>query len=179
LIEWIDRIQVYSWGFWDYMERLKMFVDDGMKDFSFVDEFSEYVVKSPSDRDLRKSVFKALVQILFSELTPNTPSSTAGVSAATIPPNDDEASQPISKRPVSSPSESSLSKPDTQPSTSGQSTPTPFTSNPGGVQPLTPDLPGPFITANTRVDLSSSSAVVPRLLTTICVTLVMMLSLTE
>ena len=46
-----------------------MFVDDGMKDFSFVDEFSEYVVKSPSDRDLRKSVFKALVQILFSELT--------------------------------------------------------------------------------------------------------------
>jgi len=45
LIEWIDRIQVYSWGFWDYMERLKMFVDDGMKDFSFVDEFSEYVVK--------------------------------------------------------------------------------------------------------------------------------------
>ena len=155
-----------------------MFVDDGMKDFSFVDEFSEYVVKSPSDRDLRKSVFKALVQILFSELTPNTPSSTAGVSAATIPPNDAEVSQPISNRPVSSPSKSSLSKPDTQPSTSGPSTHMPFTFDPGVVQPLNPD-PWPFLTANTRVDLSSSLALAPRLLTTICVTLVMVLALTE
>ena len=72
---WMSNIQDFSWGFWDYRERLKLFVDDGMTDDSFVDEFSDIVLDSSRDGPLRKANFKQILEILFLEVeVPPSPS---------------------------------------------------------------------------------------------------------
>ena len=67
LFYWMNNIQEFNWGFWNYMERLKLFVDNGMTDYSFVDEFSNIVLDSTRDGPLRKANFKQILEILFSE----------------------------------------------------------------------------------------------------------------
>ena len=47
------------------MEKIKLFVDGGMKDDSFVDEFSEIVIDSSRDGAQRKANFKKVLEILF------------------------------------------------------------------------------------------------------------------
>jgi len=67
LYHWMSNMQDFNWGFWNYRERLKLFVDDGMTDDSFVDEFSDIVLDSSRDGPLRKANFKLILEILFSE----------------------------------------------------------------------------------------------------------------
>jgi len=65
LLYWADYVQDYNWGYWNYMEKIKLFVDGGMKDDSFVDGFSEIVIDSSRDGALRKANFKKVLEILF------------------------------------------------------------------------------------------------------------------
>ena len=114
-----------------------------MVDFTFVDEFSEMVVKSPVDADLRRSTFKALLHILFSELNLNSPSSVA------VPPDDFETASP-SSGPVYSPYAHDFSPTNTQPAGTLQ----PHESvqkpnNPGGIESS--------LSANTRVELTNAA----------------------
>jgi hypothetical protein len=62
----MSNIQEFNWGFWNYMERLKLFVKNGMTDDSFVDEFSDIVLDSSRDGPIRKANFKQILEILFS-----------------------------------------------------------------------------------------------------------------
>lgn len=117
-----------------------------MVDFTFVDEFSEMVVKSPVDADLRRSTFKALLHILFSELNLNSPSSVA------VPPDDFETASP-SSGPVYSPYAHDFSPTNTQPPTTA-GTLQPHESvqkpnNPGGIESS--------LSANTRVELTNAA----------------------
>lgn len=65
---WMSNVQDFSWGFWNYRERLKLFVDGGMTDDSFVDEFSDIILDSSRDGPLRKANFKQILEILFLEV---------------------------------------------------------------------------------------------------------------
>ena len=67
LIYWADHVQPYKWGFWEYRAQVKLFVDGGMKDDSFVDEFSEIVLESSQDAVLRKEYFRKTLGILLVE----------------------------------------------------------------------------------------------------------------
>jgi hypothetical protein len=144
-------------SYWDYIERLKLFVDSGFVDFTFVDEFSTMVVKSLEDADLRRSTFKALLHILFSELNPIPPSS-AGFDEVTIPPYDFEAYNPSSSPVYSQGNTFDLKN--TQPPTEEAVSPAPVLSQPEHTQvsnkPVGTELSLP---ANTRVDLKNSAAV--------------------
>ena len=68
LFYWMSNIQDFNWGFWNYKRKLKMFVDGGMIDDSFVDEFSEIVLDSSRDGPMRKTNFREILQILFMEI---------------------------------------------------------------------------------------------------------------
>eukprot|EP00804_Cyclotella_cryptica_P017910 CCRYP_001289-RA/>CCRYP_001289-RA protein AED:0.06 eAED:0.06 QI:88/1/1/1/1/1/6/58/1097 len=161
LVEWIDRVQSYSWGYWGYTERLKMFVDGGMNDYSFIDEFSDIVLNSSDDAELRKTTFKSLLRILFSELHSNPPMSTID-GITTVPPYNLETFSPIDTFPVYSPGENNPYFLYTQPPTIGLITAEPFAPQPApGPHQGGSGLPGQALPANTRVDLSSSSVVVP------------------
>jgi hypothetical protein len=83
LFYWMSNIQDFNWGFWNYMERLKLFVNNGMTDDSFVDEFSDIVLDSSRDGPKRKANFKQILETLFSEeeVAPSpSEDSTSGVS---------------------------------------------------------------------------------------------------
>lgn len=51
LFEWIERIQSYSNSDskWDYMEQLKLYVDEGFKDSGFIDAVSSVVTRGCDD----------------------------------------------------------------------------------------------------------------------------------
>eukprot|EP00571_Detonula_confervacea_P001264 CAMPEP_0172318412 /NCGR_PEP_ID=MMETSP1058-20130122/34795_1 /TAXON_ID=83371 /ORGANISM="Detonula confervacea, Strain CCMP 353" /LENGTH=1348 /DNA_ID=CAMNT_0013033243 /DNA_START=80 /DNA_END=4123 /DNA_ORIENTATION=+ len=73
MLYWIDSVQDYNWGYWNYMENVKLFVDGGMKDDSFVDEFSDIVIDSTSDGAMRKANFKKVLKILFVDVFTSSP----------------------------------------------------------------------------------------------------------
>ena len=85
-------------SYWSYIENLKTFVDGGMLDFTFVDKFSEMVVKSSIDAGLRRSTFKALLHILFSDVKLNQPSpvTISSYDIATASPSSDPIDSPYS-----------------------------------------------------------------------------------
>jgi hypothetical protein len=191
MIEWMDRIQTYSWGYanrliycnsrfhllttalssysyWDYIERLKTFVDNGMVDFSFIDDFSTMVVKSPDDADLRKATFKELIHILFSELKPNT-----GSQEITIPPLpvDFETGNP-SKSPAFTPA---FQKVDTSSPTENAISPAPIAS-PEAADTNNPNIPDLALPANTRVDLTNTSQTTFLSVAVMCITIALVFS---
>lgn len=90
----LTLLSIYLFRNWDYIERLHMFVDDGMRDFSFVDQISDMVVNSPDDAHLRKAIFRALLHILFDATNPPNPN--VGSQAVIIPPNNYDTSNPTS-----------------------------------------------------------------------------------
>lgn len=132
-----------------------MFVDNGMNDFSFVDEFSTMVVKSPYDADLRKSTFKELLHILFSELKPSIPSSSTEIQELAIPPDEFETGMP-SRSPVGISSEITLLGIATQAPSERVDSPAPVTSP--QLKPALDSSPELSLPANTRVDFTNSSA---------------------
>mmetsp|Transcript_949 Transcript_949/g.2041 ORF Transcript_949/g.2041 Transcript_949/m.2041 type:complete len:1224 (-) Transcript_949:127-3798(-) len=73
LVYWADYVQEYNWGYFDYMEELKIFVDSGMKDDSFVDQFSKIVVDSSRDADERKANFKRILEIFMTDAPTQNP----------------------------------------------------------------------------------------------------------
>jgi hypothetical protein len=191
MIEWMDRIQSYSWGcatrlfygnsnfhlltttfslyrYWDYIERLKTFVDNGMVDFSFIDDFSTMVVKSPDDADLRKATFKELLLILFSELKPN-----QGSQETTIPllPADFETNNP-SKSPAYT---SVLQEIDTSSPTENAISPAPI-APPEAADAENPNTPDLALPANTRVDLTNKSQTAFLSVAVMCITIALVFS---
>ena len=58
MTDWIERVQSFNWGYWDYKERLKLFVDGGYSDETFMDGFNELVLDSSHDAEERKANFK-------------------------------------------------------------------------------------------------------------------------
>lgn len=66
LLYWVDYVQDYTWGYWNYREKLKLFVDGGMRENDpFVDEFSEIVLDSSRDGAERRANFNLVLDILF------------------------------------------------------------------------------------------------------------------
>jgi hypothetical protein len=81
MFHWMSSVQGFNWGYWNYMDKLKLFVDGGMIDDSFVDEFSDIVLDSSRDGPLRKSSFKRILEIFFSgeQVVPSPSGSTSVV----------------------------------------------------------------------------------------------------
>ena len=72
-IYWMDHVQNFNWGYWNYKEKLKLFVEGGMSDDTFVDDFSEIVIESTRDAEERKSNFKKVLEVLFKEVLTDEP----------------------------------------------------------------------------------------------------------
>mmetsp|Transcript_12134 Transcript_12134/g.23659 ORF Transcript_12134/g.23659 Transcript_12134/m.23659 type:complete len:730 (+) Transcript_12134:73-2262(+) len=47
--EWIENVQSYDRDGWNYIEKLNQFVEDGLKDFSFISTVSKIVAKGSAD----------------------------------------------------------------------------------------------------------------------------------
>ncbi|KAL7527686.1 hypothetical protein ACHAXR_002079 [Thalassiosira sp. AJA248-18] len=94
LLYWVDYVQDYTWGYWNYFEKLQLFVDGGMKDDSFVDEFSEIVVDSSRDGALRKANFKKVLDILFTVVYTSSPTTNPTISPTNKPTKPPFASAP-------------------------------------------------------------------------------------
>lgn len=137
-----------------------------MNDFSFIDDFSTMVVKSSVDIDLRKSTFKELIHILFSELNPKPPSSTVGIQEITIPPYDFESP---SFSPNFTPGDSTLDI-GTQAPIENIVSPAPVVS-PQSEPAQEFSEPELSLPANTRVDLTNSSSTISMLAAMLCVAL--------
>ena len=75
LAYWVDYVQNFNWGYWNYSERLKLFLDGGMVDDTFVDEFSEIVIDSSRDGEARKANFKKALEVLFQDVITAAPTS--------------------------------------------------------------------------------------------------------
>lgn len=67
MTDWIERVQSFNWGYWNYKERLKLFVDGGFRDETFMDGFNELVLDSIHDAEERKSNLKIVLEVLFSK----------------------------------------------------------------------------------------------------------------
>jgi len=149
---WIDHVQKFSWGFWDYMDRLKRFVDDGLTDDSFVDEFSDIVLESRHDAPLRKANFNRILFEVFSLKSKNEPTpSEPAAQKNTNPPTRLKLEGPSEE--VDDPSESSISESDEPLGTSIPDPPMlPITSNPPAPPSVQPEPPGSLPFANTRVE---------------------------
>jgi len=78
MTDWIERVQSFNWGYWDYKERLKLFVDGGYSDETFMDGFNELVLDSSHDAEERKANFKVVLEILVktASTAPTTPKPT-------------------------------------------------------------------------------------------------------
>ncbi len=73
MFEWTERIQPYSRDGWTYLNKLKDFVDDGMKDDSFISAVSSIVAGGSHDstfslmqttnQETRKNNFQAIIRI--------------------------------------------------------------------------------------------------------------------
>jgi len=72
-IYWMDHVQNFNWGYWNYKEKLKLFVEGGMSDDTFVDDFSEIVIESSRDSEERKSNLKKVLEVLFKEVLTDEP----------------------------------------------------------------------------------------------------------
>ena len=72
---WMSQVQNYNWGYFNFMEGLKLFVKGGRKDFSFVDRFSDIVLDSKRDSAARKANFRKVLEILFMKIETASPTS--------------------------------------------------------------------------------------------------------
>ena len=73
LAYWIEYVQTFEWGSWNYLNRLKLFVEGGMVDTTFVDDFSEIVLDSTRDAAARKAYFIKALEAIFSEVFTSRP----------------------------------------------------------------------------------------------------------
>ena len=69
LVHWIDYVQQFNTTNFTYTEELRLFVDGGMSDFSFVDKFSEFVMNSSHDATARRANFENILGVLLLDIT--------------------------------------------------------------------------------------------------------------
>mmetsp|Transcript_29382 Transcript_29382/g.69883 ORF Transcript_29382/g.69883 Transcript_29382/m.69883 type:complete len:1241 (+) Transcript_29382:412-4134(+) len=67
MTDWIERVQSFNWGYWNYKERLKLFVDGGFHDETFMDGLNELVLDSIHDAEERNANLKIVLDVLFNE----------------------------------------------------------------------------------------------------------------
>ncbi len=152
LFYWMDQVESFEWGSWNYLERLKLFVDGGMTDYSFVDEFSDMVVGSLYDTQLRKANFKRILQILFTQV----PSVGSGGLV-------DEAEETVLQTPTTDESFTTTDNPLTTDASIDEEG-TAETSSVDPIQPQAPvqtqaePFPDALFPSNTRVELSGATA---------------------
>ena len=109
LLYWVEHVQNYNWGYYNYMTSLKLFVDGGMKDDIFVDDFSEIVINSHRDSELRKANFKRVLEILLVEA----PTASPTISPTGVPTN--SPSREPTSHPTSQPSMAPVTSPTSAP----------------------------------------------------------------
>lgn len=154
LLYWADYVQGYNWGYWNYMEKLKLFADGGMKDDSFVDEFSEIVIDSRRDGPLRKAHFKRVLEILFMGAPTQSPTEDPTWKPTGKPtPRPSWGAQPVDGRVVPL----GISDPDFPPAPGPTPRPTPRPNRPVSFDLSNPRPSFPSIPANTIVDLDQKS----------------------
>jgi hypothetical protein len=102
MIYWIDYVQKYDSGDYNYRDEIRQFVDGGSSNFSFVDEFSEIVVDSSRDGSMRKTNFVKILEVLFMVIT----ESPTTLSPSTISPTISPTSKPTSAKPTSADTQS-------------------------------------------------------------------------
>jgi len=99
MFEWTERIQSYSRDGWTYLNQLKDFVDDGMKDDSFISTVNSIVTRGchgstcssiqTTNDETRKNNFKAIIRIfrIFSNSPTKQPVNTShtGVDSSPFP----------------------------------------------------------------------------------------------
>lgn len=102
MIYWINYVQKYDSGDYNYRDEIRKFVDGGSSNFSFVDEFSEIVVNSSRDGSTRKTNFVKILEVLFMVIT----ESPTTLSPSTISPTISPTSKPTSAKPTSADTQS-------------------------------------------------------------------------
>jgi hypothetical protein len=143
MIYWIQYVQEYDSGDYNYLDQLRLFVDGGLRNFLFVDEFSETVVNSSRDGSARKSNFMKILEVLLMEVTERPTSSSPSTISPTISPLTEAST--LTGKPTNENEESIGSTPGTVPS---EQVPVNDESEPG-------PLPGPDPNRPVSLDLTA------------------------